>query len=502
MAESDGEPPHLDLFRYLTAEERIDYIAIMTRFTASLLADMSASTVAELLARDGLRLDADTVEARCRQLIRWGNLVPSLRDARVSTVADYLRARSRYQISGLGGRVHRTAVEIMDASDGAREVARELLGQIAQALGEILTLLDSPSSPERTERLAGVVTTIFNNQRLFTASVTDFYAYLSGVLTRFDLHGEEYAHFKSLLLDYVDLITADVNRHAPLIADHLDRLLGRIDELLAVLDSVPGLALGELTDVERSGGRTQVEWEQLRQWYAGTGNESGPAQLRAAAGQALGQLIANAKRMLDASSTGYSRRADLLRLAAWLDRSSDAGAARLFSAGFGTWSARHVTLGPDEPDPRLGPMMSWAACDPIEVPVSLRERGNRVARGRTARVPDTTTDRALVEAAAWAEQERNQAAAAELAAAGGLDGAHLSPDARTLLLDELARLLATNPEPSAPAEATNYDLGLILCASPGDQTVVHSPDGTLTVTGYLLSVRAIDTGRTSLGVAR
>lgn len=503
MAESAGEPPHLDLFRYLTAEERIDYVAIMTRFTASLLADMSASTVAEQLGREGISLDSETVEVRCRQLVRWGNLVPSLRDARVSTVADYLRARSRYQVSGLGGRVHRTAVEIMAASDGAREVARELLGQIAQSLGEILTLLSAPSSPERSERLAGVVTTIFNNQRLFTASVTDFYAYLSGVLTRFDLHGDEYAQFKGLLLDYVDLITADVNRHAPLIAEQLDRLLGRIDELLAVLDALPGLALGEVTEVERSGGRTRTEWEQLRQWYSGTGSESGPAQLRAAAGQALGQLIANAKRLLDASSTGYSRRADLLRLTGLLDRSSDTEAARLFAASFGMWSARHLSMGPEEPDPRVGPMTAWAAADPIDVPVSLRERGNRVARGRTARVPDTTTDRAMVEAAARADRARNQAAAAELAAAGHLDGAQLSPDSRALLLDELARLLATNPDPAASAEITNYDLGLVLRAVPGDRTVVHSSDGTLTVTGYALSVTAIGADSTpALGVAR
>ncbi|WP_405162060.1 DUF2397 domain-containing protein [Nocardia sp. NBC_01499] len=83
------------------------------------------------VAQTGQVLDPDIVEARCRKLVRWGNLIPSLRDSRVSTVADYLRARSRYQVSSLGGRVHRSAIEIMQASNGAREVARELLGQIA-----------------------------------------------------------------------------------------------------------------------------------------------------------------------------------------------------------------------------------------------------------------------------------------------------------------------------------------------------------------------------------
>jgi hypothetical protein len=137
MGESARESARLDLFRYLTADERDEYIAIMSHFTSSLLADMSAASAAEQLTADGIPLAADTAESRCKQLVRWGNLVPSLRDTRVTTVADYLRARSRYQVSSLGGRVHRGALDIMSAADGAREVARELLGQIAYALAEI-----------------------------------------------------------------------------------------------------------------------------------------------------------------------------------------------------------------------------------------------------------------------------------------------------------------------------------------------------------------------------
>ncbi len=485
-------PAHLDLFRYLAADERIEYVAIMTRFTASLLADMSAATVAEQLGRDGLLLDADVVESRCRQLVRWGNLVPSLRDARVTTVQDYLRARSRYQVSSLGGRVHRSAVEIMEAADGAREVARELLGEIAESLAEVMDTVQLPMSSDRADRLAGIVTTIFNNQRLFTASVTDFYAYLAGVLSRFDLHGAEYAQFKGLLLDYVDVITADVNRHAPLIADRLTSVSRNLDEILAVLDSVPRLELGDLAAVERAGGRSRSDWEQLQQWYTGSGQDSGPAQLRAAAGQALGQLLVNAKRMLHSSSTGFSRRADLLRLAGWLNQSGDREAHRIFAAAFGAWSTRHLSLGPEEPDPRIGPMTSWVAADPIDVPVSLRQRGTRAAKGRSARVPDISTDRAIVEAAVRAEAERNAQVATELSAAGQLDGAHLSPHARTVLLDELARLLATAPDPAVSASITNQDLGVILHAVPGGSTTVTSTDGSLVVHGYQLRCSPAD----------
>ncbi|MGM7646782.1 TIGR02677 family protein [Nocardia sp. JW2] len=486
MTDPGAASAHLDLFRYLAADERMDYIAIMSRFTASLLADMSAATVVEQLEHEGFSLSQDTIEARCKQLVRWGNLVPSLRDARVSTVQDYLRARSRYQVSSLGGRVHRGAIEIIEAADGAREVARELLGEIADSLSEVVRLLDVPRSADRADKLAGVVTTIFNNQRLFTASVTDFYAYIAGVLSRFDLHGDEYAQFKGLLLDYVDLITADVNRHAPLIAERLATVSRRLDDLLSVLDSVARLELGDLGTVERSGGRDRLDWDQLLQWYTGSGQDSGPAQLRAAAGQALGQLLANAKRMLHSTSTGYSRRADLLRLAAWFQHADDVEAHQLFAATFGMWSTRHLSLGPEEPDARVGPMTSWLVADPIDVPVSLRERGSRAAKGRSARVPDISRDRAMVEASVRQEAERNAMVAAELSAAGYLDGAQLSPQARATLLDELARLLAADTD-----SVTNHDLGVVLHAVPGGSTTIISPDGSLFVDGYQLSCRPV-----------
>ncbi|MFI2473502.1 TIGR02677 family protein [Nocardia xishanensis] len=502
MEESTSATANLDLFRYLTADERDDYIAIMSHFTTSLLADMSAATAAEQLTAAGIPLSAEVVENRCKQLVRWGNLVTSLRDARVNTVADYLKARSRYQVSSLGGRVHRGALEIMAATDGAREVARELLGQIAAALDEIPALLAAGHTGDQSERLAGIVTTVFNNQRLFTASVTDFYAYLSGVLTRFDLGGDEYTHFKTLLLDYVDLINADVNRHAPLIAGALDHVLGRMDELLTTLDTLPGLDLGDDVAVERSAGRSRQDWEQLHAWYSGS--DSGPGQLRNAAHQALGQLIANAKRILDSSRTGYSRRADLLRLAGLLDRSSDEDAGRLFTAAFGVWPARHLGLGPDEPDPRVTPTTSWTAADPIDVPVSLRERGDRVARGRSSRVPDSTADRTVVEAAARADAERLRQAAAELAACGDLDGARLSPAARTVLLEELARLLTVLTDTAIDVSITNDDLGLILTATPGGRTRIESHDGILTIDDYSLSVRPLGAmqGRPALRTAR
>jgi hypothetical protein len=129
------------LFTYLTVDAAEEYLAIMRLFTGTLLADLSASEVAAQLTAHGLNLDTDLTEARCRQLVEWGNLVRSMRDTRVPTVAAYHRSRSRYQVSKLGGRLQREADDILRAVDGAREVARELLARILQSLRQIQILV-------------------------------------------------------------------------------------------------------------------------------------------------------------------------------------------------------------------------------------------------------------------------------------------------------------------------------------------------------------------------
>ena len=326
------------------------------------------------------------------------------------------------------------------------------------------------------------MTTVFSNQRLFTDSVRDFYAYLAGILSRYDLGGEEYAQFKELLLVYIDLITADVNRHAPAVAHRAGLVLKQIDPLLETLATLPGLTLPDGTPVERAQGRTHTDWEELAYWYDAHG-ASGPEQLRAAAGQALGQLITNAKRLLDSSGTGFSRRADFLRLARWFAAADDDSAHRLYAAAFGAYPARHLLFGPEEPDPRIGPTTSWWDADPVNVPVSLRERGDRAMRGRSSRVPDPTADRLRLTAEAEREAEERQAAAAELALTGSLHGATISPAARDLLLDLVADLLARNRD-----ETVDHDVGLRLRMVPGPDTVVTSPDGTTTFVGLSLSV--------------
>jgi uncharacterized protein (TIGR02677 family) len=491
VGENDGGQgaERTSLFAYLTAEHRGEYRAIMNLFTGPLLVDLSAAEVAHQLAEQGFALSADDATKRCESLQEWGNLVRGVRDARVPTVRDFLRSRSRYQASKLGGRVHRDAEAILAAGDGAQEVARELLGATVQILDRIAERLREPS-PD-AEALAGDVTTVFNNQRLFNESVRDFYAYLNAVLSRYDLAGEEYRRFKELLLEYIDLITADVSRHAPAIASRCERLSPHVDRILEILDSLPLLIMPDGTPVDRLPGRSRTDWEQLRIWYSEQDGRSGPETLRAAADQALRQLLANARRMLAAAGTGVSRRADLLKLAAWFDKSDDSDVHRLYAATFGTYPARHLFGGPEEPGVRDGVNTSWWDATPIDVPVSLRDRGDRTARGRTAAVPDPGLDQERLLREAEMEARARQVAADELVAAGKLDGARVSPASRDLLLALVGLLLGKNQDLSKPVLEVDTDLDVEITAETvhGGRTVIHAEDGVVIVHELRLTAR-------------
>lgn len=481
----------LDLYRYVTADNAPEYMALMHLFTETLLTDLSAAEAQDLLDRDGFILDVDEVEARCRQLVAWGNLVPSLRDARVATVSEWLRSRSRYQVTKLGGRVHRDVDAILRASDGAREVARELLGGTVQTVQRIL---DNLAGAGDVDALAADVTTVFSNQRLFSDSATDFYAFVQGRLSRYDLGLPEYRAFKEMLLDYVDLLTADVTRHAPAVAGLLEQIEPHLPDLIATLDALPRLIDPDGNPAERSPGRSRADWDDLTAWYTGRRGRSGPDRLRNAAEQALGQLIANAKRMLSAPGTGVSRRADLLRLATWFDGTDTTGCKRLFDAAFGAYPSRHLLHGPEEDDGRAGPTTSWWDTEPVDVPLSLRERGDRSARGRSSRVPDPALDRETLLAEAAAEAAQKKAAAAELAASGNLHGARLTPVARDLLLERLGDLLAIHQDLEETMTSTDTDIDLVIVAAPSaDATVIHCDDGLLTI--HDLAVDATTTGQ-------
>lgn len=494
MDDDSGLRPPADLDRltaytYLTVPDRATHLAVMRVFTSTLLADLSAHDVSERLPGGPA---ADTIAAKLEQLKNWGNLLPSSRPVRAASIREYHRARSRYQLSTLGERIQRQADEILATADAAREVSREMLGLVARGLRELGEAAQAPGGAEPQESLERI-STLFAQFGQFADSVRDFYAYLGQVIFRYDLDSAEFTGFKDLLLDYAETITDDVGHFAPQIEQSLAGLWPRLPGILARIDeSDQGLRALQEADIaiQRSRGRDLGDWASLRAWFfddAGEGSQVD--QLRDATLRALQALLANAKRMIRSSTGELSRRKDLLKLARWFDAADDATAHDAFVAAFGMYGARHLGIAPDA-DLDLPATTRWWDGPVAAVPVALRERGSRAARGRTASAEDYAGQRERLRADAAETARRQHAAAAELrAAAAHIAEVKLSGAATRLLLDLIARSLAGVPPGFTEATGTDEDLGVrVWLQRTGASTVVHGADGDFVLDGFSLTI--------------
>ncbi|MFE0802422.1 TIGR02677 family protein [Streptomyces sp. NPDC058812] len=516
----------LNAYTYLSAPERLEHVAIMRVFCGTLLADLAVPDIMVKLRQAGTSaatLDADTLTVRLEQLVAWGNLLRSSHTVNASSISEYQRSRSRYQLSKLGERIQRDADGVLTEADAAREVSNELLALVERGLRELADLVTAPGGVEPQDGLERI-STLFVQFTEFADSIRDFYAYLGQVLSRYDLDSAEYQGFKELLLDYVEAITEDVAFRAPRISAALDTLWPHIPALLDRLDShaqgLTGLstqaqAQGESRPdvrIQRSRGREFADWEGLRGWFSNTdGQGSQVDQLRDATLRALQSLLANAKRMLRSATGEMSRRKDLLRLARWFDEAAPRDAHDIAVAAFGLYGARHLGI-PPATDEVVPAYTSWWTGPVVEVPVALRERGSRAQRGRASAVEDHSAQKQLLREAARQRAAARAAAADELRSASGrFAEVRLTSAALGLLLEllatalgnaQLSRPVSTDGERtavfdlnSASSEDAELRIRLTVRRTAGTRTVLYSADGDL-----LLDDLELDIGRTSATV--
>ncbi|MDJ1131874.1 TIGR02677 family protein [Streptomyces iconiensis] len=495
----------LNTYSYLSAPERLEYVGIMRVFCMTLLTDLSVPDVLAKLegtAGAAAGLDAEQLAARLEQLTGWGNLLRSSHTVTASSIREYQRARSRYQLSKIGERIQRDADEVLAGADAAREVSSELLALVERGLRELTELVQRPGGANPQEALERI-STLFVQFTEFADSIRDFYAYLGQVLARYDLDSAEYHGFKDLLLDYVEAITEEVSFRAPRIASTLDVLWPELPALLARIDAASGglsVAVEGLPDtrVQRSRGRELTDWEGLRGWFTDVdGQGSQVDQLRDATMRALQSLLANAKRMLRSASGEMSRRNDLLKLARWFDQATPEDAHDIAVAAFGLYGARHLGV-PPEVDEAVPAHTSWWTGPVVEVPVALRERGSRAQRGRTSSVEDHAEQKQLLQREARERATARQAAADELrGASGNFARARLTSPALALLLELLAGALGNAQLLRGQEGGTRADgafeidgawteeaeLGIRLTVrrTPHSSTVLHSVDGDLSL---------------------
>ncbi|MEV3872322.1 TIGR02677 family protein [Streptomyces sp. NPDC049906] len=509
--QDEAQRRRLDAYAYLSAPERLEYLAIMRVFCGTLLADLAVPDVLAKLrgaGGAGAGLDADALTGRLEQLERWGNLLRGNHTVRASSITEYQRSRARYQLSRLGERIQRDADGVLTEAEAAREVSNELLALVERGLRELAGVAAEPGGVAPQDGLERI-STLFVQFAGFADSVRDFYAYLGQVLARYDLDGAEYQGFKELLLDYVEAITEDVAFRAPRISAALDALWPRLPELLAQVDAhaqgltglSPQVDGGPEGRVQRSRGRELADWEGLRGWFTDLdGQGSQVDQLREATLRALQSLLANAKRMLRSATGEMSRRRDLLRLAQWFDGAAPEDAHDIAVAAFGLYGARHLGV-PPATDEVLPAHTGWWTGPVVEVPVALRERGSRAQRGRTAAVEDHSAQKERLRRAARARSAARRSAADELCSASGrFEEVRLTSAALDLLLELLATALGNarlgrRAEGAAgfgleAARSEDADLGVRLAVhrTAGARTLLRATDGDLLLDDLELTV--------------
>jgi uncharacterized protein (TIGR02677 family) len=491
-----AERVRLESLRYATVPEAAEYLAIMRTFTsdiAGLLSDQSAAEVAARLRDQGIELEPDTADARLSYLVEHGNLARSPRENEAHSVREYLQARSRYQLTQIGELVHRQVEELLGTVEQAREVSSEMLSGILSGLTRLETYSDASLAGADPDRLASEIGTVFAQFERLVESTRDFYTYLSQVLVRFDLDRAEFQAFKTALLNYLQRFVDDIARHMPQLADVLIRLAPGVSALCARANEGERLLSLDGSAARRARGLDPGDWDSLHAWFVGSGRrESDASGVRRLATDAMRALLVNLRRIASAAEREQSRYGDLLKLARWFDGAADDTAHALWAAAFGLYSSRHLGIVAETDDQPLPPATSWWQGPVADVPITLRQYGNRTAKGRAgSRADYSAAKRARVAEREGIERRRREALAELASHPGRLGHVRLSDQARSALLDLYSRALTGHGRPlaeDAEAAALADGLRVTVRSTPGQSTVITSPAGRMELVGLSIVV--------------
>lgn len=408
-----GLPGQIQSATFLTTPLAHQYRLIVDTLARQQSVSLTGVGHDELLTLVGARLpeqaapellDDLNLDTRLDSLVGWGT-VESWQD-RAETEADFLRNRSRYQLTEAGAFLHRMAEEL-EADIGVGSTAALMApGSLLDRLNAMLAALDRDDALSASTEYAQVETTL----AAMSSSAATWQSKLAAALGG----PPEEARIVRLLetiLAYVEAWGSGVDAYTDGIAAAVDRLdvlppeIWRAMALARVQTTAPDDTVAAVTAGLQQAVRV------LRQWFCGPIPQT--QRLRRQMRDAIAPVLRGHRTLLAVGGT-VSRKADLVRLAHAIEDAPDAEQAALFwAAATSLYSARHLRVPAPEPD-RPAQTSVWEA-PPAEVSRRLRVQGQRSLTGRAARMPDTSAARA--EARRRAVAERADLARAEAALA-------------------------------------------------------------------------------------
>lgn len=357
-------------------------------------------------ARD-LLADLD-LDARMRQLVDWGTC-ESWQD-RAESQQDFLRNRHRYQLTEAGSALNAAARRI-EADLGTTSTAVLLApATLVERLTATLAAVDGGAPERASQEFAQVQTTLDAMGAAASEWQSRLAAALGGAPTE-----QKVSRLLETILAYVEAWGSGVDAWT-------DDITATLPRLRAVPTSTwRAMALARL-GAEAADGALIGAVEEMRGaidtlgvWFSGDRPQA--HRLRRQIRDAVAPVLRSHRTLLAVGGT-VSRKADLLRLAAALERAdTDDDAWRLWCAATGLYSARHVTW--ETPDIAAGPQTSTWDAPPAAISRRLRTQGARALAGRPTRIADTTEARAQARReAARAQADLERAGAALVARSG------------------------------------------------------------------------------------
>jgi len=430
------DPAPRQPFAHLSAPNAALYRDVLLAFARArdrFIVHMRPEDVVADLGRPG---ETDEVVAALQKLVEWGNLRADPDTSRVTTVADFHRARYLYQLT-MAGQAAEQAIAVYEEAIGKRGSLQSVaLADIAAQLRSLADMADQETDldPAKVhllllglaERFAGLA----DNAQAFMASLRRVIDFADGDVDAF-------VAYKQRLIDYINRFIADLANRGAEIATVLARIESAgVERLLSVAarreaaDAVPDLPEADQEDayaaaVAESLNDWRNRWRGLRDWFVSVDSRH-PSQarlLRGAAVTAITQLIDTVAAFNERRSGRSDRSADFRTLARWFAEAPDDTAAHaLWRAAFGLTPARHLTVTPDTvaewEQERPPPNTPWREAPPVRISPQLRKTGSYERRGRPNRVADRADQRQLLAAQAAREAAETSAARKRLCTNG------------------------------------------------------------------------------------
>jgi len=455
-----------------------------------------------------LRIDADEqLTQALEQLVAWGNLRADADTSRVTTVEDFHRKRSLYQLTA-AGQAAEQAIAFYEEAIGRRgQLQSVALADIAEQLQSLKRLAADPDpDPAKTHLL------LLSVAERFSSLADNAQAFMSALRRAIDFSDGDvdgFLAYKERLIDYINRFIADLANSGAQIAVLLSDLEAAGHERLLDLaahreaaDAVPeGADAAE--SLARAGKQAldawRNRWRGLDDWFTSrdAGHPSQARLLRQAAVTAIKQLI-DAVGLLNERRSGRSdRSADFRVLARWFAEAPDDEAAHcLWRAAFGLCPARHLSVTSETADAwrDLPPATTWRDAPPIRISPQLRKTGTYERRGQPNRVRDRSADREFLRGQAEREAAETAAARRRLGTTGPTllsDLDVLDPRAFRLFLALLGDALAARMPGEVEVKTVTSDGTLEVRLSPvpdGGTAAIRTADGLLTGPEHVIEI--------------